>query len=103
MQFEIKPEPPPNLPRRKLVDVILLIAALLAAGLVALEVDLFVNADHRSSEKVRLETNEALLLGTLLSVGLLIFSIRRFNEQKRELKLRIEAEMPESCTPRSRR
>ncbi|KQP81114.1 hypothetical protein ASF60_22355 [Methylobacterium sp. Leaf113] len=93
MQFEITPEPPPKVPRRKLIDAILLVAALLAATLVALEVDLFLNADHHSAEEIRLETNEALLLGTLLSVGLLVFSLRRFNEQKRELKLRIEAEI----------
>ncbi|KQO57334.1 hypothetical protein ASF24_17570 [Methylobacterium sp. Leaf86] len=93
MQFENTPEPSPTTPRRRVIDAILLIAALLAAALVALEIDLFVNTEQRSGEEVRFETNEALLLGMLLSVGLLIFSIRRFNEQKRELKLRIEAEI----------
>jgi GGDEF domain-containing protein len=61
--------------------------------LIALEFDLFVNADGRSAQEVRIETNEALLLGTLLALGLLVFSIRRFSEQKREMALRIEAEI----------
>ena len=93
MLSEHTSEPVPAVPRRKLIDAVILVAALLATTLIALEVDLFANADGRSASEVRIETNEALLLGTLLAIGLLVFSVRRFNEQKREMTLRIAAEV----------
>lgn len=93
MLTEDTSEPVPTVPRRKLIDAVILVAALLAATLVALEFDLFMDADGRSASEVRIETDEALLLGTLLALGLLVFSVRRFSEQKREMALRIEAEV----------
>ncbi|GJE45844.1 GGDEF domain-containing protein [Methylobacterium soli] len=93
MLSEHTSEPVSAVPRRKLIDAVILVAALLATTLIALEVDLFANADGRSASEVRIETDEALLLGTLLAIGLLVFSVRRFNEQKREMTLRIAAEV----------
>ena len=45
-----------------------------------------------SSAEKTIELDEVLLLGTVLALGLLIFALRRFLEQKREIARRIEAE-----------
>ena len=79
-------------PRRRYIDAFILFFAFLAAALVALEFDLFLNADHRSERELRIEISEALLLGTVLAISLLVFSFRRLQDQKREIALRLGAE-----------
>lgn len=71
-----------------------LIAAVLIVGLyLTFEYDLFTESNggvtvHRKT----IELDEALLLGAIITVGLLLFSIRRYLEQKREMDRRIAAE-----------
>jgi diguanylate cyclase (GGDEF)-like protein len=81
-----------SLPGRWLVEAAFVVSAVLAAGLVALEYDLLANGAGRDGESNRIETAEALLLGTFLVIGLLAFSARRFAEQKREFSRRLAAE-----------
>lgn len=73
-------------------DLSVLIIALLVATYIAFEYDVY---GHESSETVHEETielNEALTLGGLVAGGMLIFSIRRYVAQKREMRRRIAAE-----------
>jgi diguanylate cyclase (GGDEF)-like protein len=78
--------------RRRLIDAALLVAFLLAAGLLAFEFDIFTRDDVTAQAR-ELELEEALGLATLLTVGLLVFGFRRLQEQRREFGARIEAEI----------
>jgi diguanylate cyclase (GGDEF)-like protein len=78
--------------RVRMQDLSVLIGVLLVATYMAFEFDVY---GHEQSETVHEETielNEALTLGGLLAIGLLVFSIRRYAEQRRETRRRIAAE-----------
>jgi diguanylate cyclase (GGDEF)-like protein len=78
--------------RASLKDVSILIAILLAGLYWTLEFDIFKNSDGVSVHEHTIELDEALLLGGVMTLGLLIFSIRRYVEQRRETGRRIAAE-----------
>jgi diguanylate cyclase (GGDEF)-like protein len=75
-----------------IIDGATLLAGLGVATYVAFACDLFVNENHVTVHQQTIELDEALLLGILLAVGLLIFAWRRYVEQKREAALRRAAE-----------
>ena len=72
------------------------LSILIAVGLVGLywtfEFDIFKNSDGVSVHERTVELDEALLLGGIMALGLLAFSIRRYLEQRRETERRIAAE-----------
>jgi diguanylate cyclase (GGDEF)-like protein len=78
--------------RASLKDASVLIAVCLAGLYWSFEYDIFKNSDAESMHEHAIELDEALLLGGILTLGLLIFSIRRYFEQRRETGRRIAAE-----------
>lgn len=73
-------------------DLSVVIAIVLVAAFLAFEFDIYANEEGVSRKQETIELDEALTLGAILTVGLLIFSIRRYREQKRETGRRIAAE-----------
>jgi diguanylate cyclase (GGDEF)-like protein len=73
-------------------DLSVLVAVLLVMAFIAFEVDIFVTEGTVAESGKKIELDELLLLGGLLSLGLLLFSIRRYLEQKREAFRRFAAE-----------
>ena len=61
-----------------IIDLGLLAAMMGVATYLAYSVNIFVDEPGTSDHHLRIETDELLLLGALLMLGLLIFSIRRF-------------------------
>ncbi|WP_442578217.1 putative bifunctional diguanylate cyclase/phosphodiesterase [Mesorhizobium sp. ASY16-5R] len=78
--------------RVSIQDLGILAAVLLVLGYVALEIDIFAHEGGVSPQEQKIELNEMLLLGAALAVGLLIFAIRRYNDQRREVARRTAAE-----------
>ncbi|MDQ6433073.1 EAL domain-containing protein [Mesorhizobium sp. LHD-90] len=78
--------------RVSIQDLGVIAAIMLVLAYIAFEIDIFAHEGRASFEDERITLNEMLLLGTVLSVGLLIFAIRRYRDQKREIELRIAAE-----------
>ena len=78
--------------RFALVDLSLVFAVVLVAAFVAFEVDIYENEDKVSRREETIELDEALSLGGVLAIGLLIFAARRYAEQKQETRRRIVAE-----------
>lgn len=78
--------------RMSIQDLSLIAAILCVLGYLAFEVDVFVAQGTLSTEEKIVELDEALLLGAVLAVGLLIFAVRRYMDQKREIERRIAAE-----------
>lgn len=78
--------------RYSLQDLTVIGAALSVAAYLGFEIDVFVHQGRLSSEEKTLELDEALLLGTLLTLSMFGFSLRRYFDQKREIRGRIEAE-----------
>src|ERR1700733_2415910 len=78
--------------RTSLKDVSILIAVFLVGFYWTFEYDIFKNSDGVSVHERTIELDEALLLGGIMAFGLLVFSIRRYIEQKRETTRRIAAE-----------
>ena len=77
--------------RVSIQDLGLLLAVILVLAYIAFEVDIFM-AEGSTPQQQKIELDEALLLGGILAVGLLIFAIRRNLEQKREMARRVAAE-----------
>lgn len=73
-------------------DLALILVVMLVAAYVAFEWDIYANQDSVTKREETIELDEALSLGGLLSVGLLIFAVRRYQEQKQEILWRIDAE-----------
>ena len=78
--------------RKSLKDFSILLAVILVGLYLTFEYDIFKNSDGVSVHERTVELDEALLLGGLMALGLLAFSIRRYVEQKRETALRVAAE-----------
>ncbi|KRE22016.1 hypothetical protein ASE66_26570 [Bosea sp. Root483D1] len=79
--------------RVSIQDLSLIMAIVLVLTYIAFEIDVFVTQGSNAPlEQKLVELDEALLLGGLLSIGLLIFGARRYMEQKREMARRIAAE-----------
>jgi diguanylate cyclase (GGDEF)-like protein len=78
--------------RVSIQDLGMLLAVLLVGAFVAFETDIFVNEGGISEHQAIIELDETLLLGGLLTLGLLVFGARRYLDQKREIKRRTAAE-----------
>jgi diguanylate cyclase (GGDEF)-like protein len=78
--------------RISIQDLGMVLAAVLVLTYVAYAVDIFVTQGGAATGQRAIELDEALLIGAVLAVGLLIFAMRRYREQKREMARRIAAE-----------
>jgi diguanylate cyclase (GGDEF)-like protein len=78
--------------RTSVKDVSILIAVFLVGLYWTFEYDIFKNSDGVSVHEHSIELDEALLLGGIMTFGLLLFSIRRYVEQRRETVRRLAAE-----------
>lgn len=78
--------------RANLRDICILIAILVVGLYWTFEYDIFKNGDGVSVHQHTIELDEALLLGGILVLGLLAFSMRLYVEQKREAASRRAAE-----------
>lgn len=73
-------------------DLSVIVAGLAVASYIAFDVDVFLNQGSVSRQQAVVELDEAILLGALLAVSMLIFSVRRYLEQKKETERRVAAE-----------
>ena len=73
-------------------DFSILVAVFVVGLYLAFEYDIFRKSFGGSVHERAIELDEALLLGGVMAVGLLIFSIRRYIEQRRETAFRVVAE-----------
>jgi diguanylate cyclase (GGDEF)-like protein len=78
--------------RRSITDLTLIAASVMVGLYLALEYDFFRQEGHETLRQQTIELDEALLIGGILAVGLLIFSFRRYREQKLEVLRRFSAE-----------
>jgi len=78
--------------RLTLQESVLLLAFMAVATLIAFEYDIFPNAPGAPAREHVIELDEALALGTLLCVGLLVLSWRFLRSQRREVARRVAAE-----------
>lgn len=78
--------------RVNLQELGLVLAVMLVLAYIAFAIDIFVTEDAVTPADIMIELNEALLLGSVLAVGLLIFAARRYADQRREMTRRIAAE-----------
>jgi diguanylate cyclase (GGDEF)-like protein len=73
-------------------DATVLLIMMLVATFLAFEFDIYANQDGVTRHEETIELDEALSLGGVLCVGLLVFALRRYNEQKQETRRRVAAE-----------
>ena len=78
--------------RASLCEWNLIIFVVLVMAFVSWQVDIFETEGSVTSTQQTIELDESLLLGGIFAVGLLIYSMRRLNEQKRESRRRLAAE-----------
>jgi diguanylate cyclase (GGDEF)-like protein len=78
--------------RTSIKDISMLIAVFLVGLYLTFEYDIFKNSKGISVQEETFELDEVLLLGGVMALGLLIFSIRRYVEQRREADRRLAAE-----------
>jgi diguanylate cyclase (GGDEF)-like protein len=78
--------------RTSIKDISILIAVLFVGLYLTFEYDIFKNSDGVTVHEGIIELDEALLLGGIMALGLLAFSVRRYVEQRRETALRVAAE-----------
>ena len=78
--------------RISIQDGAMILVVVLVAAFLAFECDLYVQSGSAPAAEKSIELDEALTLAALFVVGLLVFSIRRYREQKRETRRRIKAE-----------
>ncbi|UHD45769.1 EAL domain-containing protein [Aureimonas altamirensis] len=78
--------------RASLRDLGMLAVGMVVLAFVVFEVDIFVTEGQETAAQRTLELDEVLLLGGIMAVGLLAFSVRRYFDQKREMARRVAAE-----------
>lgn len=78
--------------RTSLTDLGIVAAVVAVLAYLVFAYDVFVSEGRVSAAQQTVELDEALLLGAILLLGLLVFSIRRYREQKREARWRQQAE-----------
>jgi diguanylate cyclase (GGDEF)-like protein len=81
-----------NQHRVTIQDLSVLLAVMLVGTFLVFEFDIYANQDGITRHEQTIELDEALSLGGILCIGLLIFSMRRYREQKRETRRRVVAE-----------
>lgn len=80
-------------PQSSLQDALLVFCAMIVALLLALQYDLFYFIDVLSAAQRKISLAEAIFLTVLLAAGILIFVVRRLSDQRRDIALKIAAEM----------
>jgi len=78
--------------RVSIQDLGLLALGLLVLAYIAFEIDIFLVAPSATAAERIVELDEVLLIGGVLAIGLFIFAMRRYFDQKREMARRIAAE-----------
>jgi diguanylate cyclase (GGDEF)-like protein len=78
--------------RVKIFDLGFVLMILIAASLIAFEVDIFENAPGVSRKQETIELDELLMLTTIATGGVLFYTWRRAREHKHETRLRMAAE-----------
>ena len=78
--------------RAAVQDLWFIAIVMVVATFLAFEFDIYANENSMTRKAETIELDEALTLGGLLSIGLLIFAWRRYQEQKRETRRRVAAE-----------
>lgn len=78
--------------RVSLQDLGIVICLLVVAAFLVLEFDIYENEAGLTVEEATIELNEVLTLGGLLAVGLFVFAVRRYQDQRRETRRRMAAE-----------
>jgi diguanylate cyclase (GGDEF)-like protein len=78
--------------RRGIKELSIIVAFFVVGLYLTFAYDVFTTEGEVTVHRETVELDEALLLGALTAVGLLIFSVRRYVEQKRETRRRIAAE-----------
>jgi diguanylate cyclase (GGDEF)-like protein len=78
--------------RRSITDFSILLAGILVVAFLCFEIDVFLTQGSVTRSEETLELDEVLLLGGLLASGMLVFSYRRYREQRRETQRRMVAE-----------
>ncbi|ODR94797.1 hypothetical protein AUC69_03000 [Methyloceanibacter superfactus] len=74
-------------------DALLVFCAMIAALLLALQYDLFYFIDALSSAQRKISLAEAIFLTALLAAGIVTFIVRRLSDQRRDIALKVAAEM----------
>jgi len=80
-------------PQSSVQDALLLLALMLAALMLALQYDLFFFIKELSDAEREISLAEGVLLSLLLTASILVFIARRLSEQKRDLSLKVAAEI----------
>ncbi|WP_066130088.1 putative bifunctional diguanylate cyclase/phosphodiesterase [Bordetella ansorpii] len=78
--------------RVSMTDLSMLMVVLVILGYFCYEFDLFLTEGRIDPAEQVVELDEALLVSGVLMLGLLVFSLRRYHEQKREIARRRRAE-----------
>jgi diguanylate cyclase (GGDEF)-like protein len=78
--------------RLSVQDLSILAGLILVASFIAFEFDIYEHEGMETVHEETIELNEALSLGGMLAVGLLVFAVRRYQEQRRETRRRVAAE-----------
>jgi diguanylate cyclase (GGDEF)-like protein len=73
-------------------DLGIIAAAVAVLAYLCFSLDVFMTEGQVSSAEQTIELDEVLLLGIALALGLLIFAARRYLEQKKEMRRRLDAE-----------
>jgi GGDEF domain-containing protein len=73
-------------------DLGIITAAVAVLGYLCFSLDIFMTEGQVSSAEQTIELDEVLFLGVALAIGLLIFAARRYLEQKKEMRRRLDAE-----------
>ena len=80
-------------PQSSVQDALLLLALMLAALLLALQYDLFFFIKELSEAERKISLAEGVFLSLLLTASILVFIVRRLSEQKRDVALKVAAEI----------
>jgi diguanylate cyclase (GGDEF)-like protein len=80
-------------PQSSLQDALLLFCVMLVALLLALQYDLFFFIEELSQAQRQISLAEAIFLTLLLAASLLVFIHRRLGEQRRDIALKVAAEI----------
>ncbi len=78
--------------RRSMADLSIIAFCIGVLSYLAMEFDFFVQEGHETLQQETIELDEAMLIGAVLALGLLIFAIRRYREQKQESARLLAAE-----------
>jgi diguanylate cyclase (GGDEF)-like protein len=79
-------------PQSSLQDALLVFCAMISALLLSLQYDLFYFINELSAAEREISLAEMIFLTALLATGIVIFIIRRLNDQRRDIALKVAAE-----------